>query len=51
MSSFDERLLSPAQYKQLIHLPVSKLYEAEQRDQRRGRGDDIKSPFMGNMHK
>ncbi|EGZ27210.1 hypothetical protein PHYSODRAFT_308596 [Phytophthora sojae] len=38
-------------YKQLIHLPVSKLYEAEQRDQRRGRGDDIKSPFMGNMHK
>ncbi|KAE8979963.1 hypothetical protein PF005_g23856 [Phytophthora fragariae] len=38
-------------YKQLIHLPGSKLYEAEQREQIRGRTDAIKSPFMGNMHK
>ncbi|ETP48598.1 hypothetical protein F442_05677 [Phytophthora nicotianae P10297] len=38
-------------YKRLIHLPVSKLYASEQREFRRGRGDAIKSPFMGNMHK
>ncbi|KAF1774665.1 Nucleotide-sugar transporter [Phytophthora cactorum] len=35
------------QYKRLIHLPVAKLYAAEQRE----RGDAVKSPFMGNMHK
>ncbi|KAG6941622.1 hypothetical protein JG687_00019541, partial [Phytophthora cactorum] len=34
-------------YKRLIHLPVAKLYAAEQRE----RGDAVKSPFMGNMHK
>ncbi|EEY58458.1 Drug/Metabolite Transporter (DMT) Superfamily [Phytophthora infestans T30-4] len=38
-------------YKRLIHLPVAKMYAAEQRELRRGRGDAVKSPFMGNMHK
>ncbi|KAH7474137.1 hypothetical protein PRIC1_014451 [Phytophthora ramorum] len=38
-------------YKQLIHLPVAALYKAEQRELRRGRGEAVKSPFMGNMHK
>ncbi|KAG1695694.1 hypothetical protein DVH05_019433 [Phytophthora capsici] len=37
-------------YKQLIHLPVSKLYEAEHRELRRGREDAVKSPFMANLH-
>jgi hypothetical protein len=42
---------SSPQYKQLIYLPAAKLYEAEQRELRRGKADAIKSPFMGNMHK
>ncbi|OWZ15548.1 Drug/Metabolite Transporter [Phytophthora megakarya] len=38
-------------YKQLIHIPVSKLYAAEQRELRRDHLEAVKSPFMGNMHK
>ncbi|KAG7400542.1 hypothetical protein PHYBOEH_005342 [Phytophthora boehmeriae] len=38
-------------YKQLIRLPVEKLYAAERRERRRGRAESGKSPFMGNMHK
>ncbi|RLN57990.1 hypothetical protein BBJ29_003391 [Phytophthora kernoviae] len=38
-------------YKQLIRLPVEKLYVTEQRERRRGRAEVSKSPFMGNMHK
>ncbi|KAG7381564.1 hypothetical protein PHYPSEUDO_005914 [Phytophthora pseudosyringae] len=36
---------------QLLHLPPAKLYAAEQRELRCGRGDAVKSPFMGNMRK